>query len=200
MIMNLKLVFTSVFSYVVLTTQAVAGGYDPCVDYPLNYGLWAILLGIFFILSLGIAKLFKFPKQLATYALMLLLSFILVTATVNIPFVRNYLEYEFKQKFECIFSSSDVSASEQSSETVEVPQQPHVYLREEFEALIVNKKQEEVLSLLGAPYSTSKNGGTEYWYYHETTIDPITKKADYTVQLIFELKDGYIVVNSVNFN
>ncbi len=196
--MNSKLVITFIFLYIVGTIRAFAGGYDPCSDYPINYGLWAILFCVVFVVSFIIAKNLNCFKQYPILVSSLLLTLILIIIFVNIPFVKNHLENDYQQKLNCFSPSPNVSTSE--PELVGVPQQPKMYLREEFEALIVNKKQEEVLGLLGAPYSTSKNGGTEYWYYHEKTIDPITQKADYTVQLIFELTDGYIVVNSVNFN
>lgn len=195
--MNLKLLIAL---YIVGTIKAFAGGYDPCSDYPINYGLWAILFCVVFIFSFAIAKKIQLFKQYPILVLSLLLTLILITILVNIPFVKNHLENDYQQKLNCFFTSPNAPTTEQSSEVVEVPQQPQMYLREEFESLVVNKKQEEVISLLGAPYSTSKNGGTEYWYYHEKTTDPITQKADYIVQLIFEFKDGYIVVDSVNFN
>ena len=199
--MNLKLVFAPIFLYVVWTGEAVAGGYDACIDYPVNYRVWAIFLSIIFILSLLIASKIKLFKKYPVLISSLLLTLVLFAVLVNISYVKDHLEHDYQQKFNCLFSSVDASStSEQSPEAVKAPEEPKIYLRDELEGLVRNKKQEEVLSILGTPYSTSKSSDTEYWYYHEKTIDPVTQKTDYSLQLVFELAEGYMVVSSINFN
>ena len=53
-----------------------------------------------------------------------------------------------------------------------------------------------MIDLVGKPSSTQNNSGLECWYYERRTIDPVTKKTDFSAQVVFE--DGR--VTSVNFN
>lgn len=69
------------------------------------------------------------------------------------------------------------------------------YTRAEFTKLVVGKTQAEVIQAVGKPDSTSESGGRVWWYYSNTTTDPITGKTDQSIQLVFE--DGK--VSEVNY-
>lgn len=87
-----------------------------------------------------------------------------------------------------ISASHDIQSSHHNS-------QPTWY-RDNFRNLILGKTRKEVLMLVGRPDSTQDSGGNnQYWYYRGVTVDPITNKKDYQVQVVFE----YDMVTGVYF-
>jgi hypothetical protein len=62
----------------------------------------------------------------------------------------------------------------------------HVYTRQQFEALIMSKTEEDVLRAVGKPHTTSRGKDVQYWHYANLTMDPLTKKRDSDAQVVFE--------------
>lgn len=60
------------------------------------------------------------------------------------------------------------------------------YTREEFKKLVMGKSEVEVMAAVGKPDSTSESGGWLSWFYYDTTVDPITSKADKITSLQFD--------------
>lgn len=79
--------------------------------------------------------------------------------------------------------------------TVATASAKKTYTRAEFKALVVGKTPEQVIAAVGKPDSTQESSIGQTWYYRETTVDPITGKADATAQLVFE--NG--IVDRINF-
>ncbi len=184
-----------------VTLQANAGGYDVCIDYPVNYYIYFVGFSVILVLCFVLAHFFKLLKNILSYGITLTLSFLLFVLLVNISPIKQYIEFKYNQKLECAFPSQESSVSEQASyENTEVVEPPKSYMRDEFSKLVMGQSKESVLAALGRPESTSQSTDTEYWYYHGKTIDPITEKSDYSVQVVFEVSGGYSVVKSVNFN
>lgn len=70
-----------------------------------------------------------------------------------------------------------------------------VYARDELRKMLVGKKTDEVIGLVGKPDTTSDSGRAQYWYYKELSRDPVTGKLDDKVQVCIE-RDA---VESVNY-
>ena len=67
--------------------------------------------------------------------------------------------------------------------------------RRDVERSIDGKDTDAVCRKLGAPNSTSKTGGTEYWYYRNVTADPMAGRPDVNLQVVSDDAS----VRSVNF-
>ncbi len=182
--------------------QANAGGYDICIDYPVNYSIYLISFAIILILCFVFAYFFKLLKNILSYGIVLTSSFLLFVLLVNFTPIKQYIEFKYKQKLECIFPSKEESSvSEQTLyENTEVVEPSKIYTRDEFTKLAIGQSKESVLSVIGKPETTSLSSDSEYWYYQGKTIDPITGKSDYSIQLVFEVSGGYSIVKSINFN
>ena len=181
--------------------QANAGGYDVCIDYPVNYSIYLIGFSVILVLCFVFAHFLKFLKNILSYGVMLTLSFLLFVLLVNISPIKQYIEFKYNQKLECVFPSEESSVSEQTSfENTEVVEPLKSYTRDEFSKLAMGQSKESVLTIIGKPETTSQSSDSEYWYYHGKTIDPITGKIDYSIQLVFEVSGGYSIVKAINFN
>lgn len=58
--------------------------------------------------------------------------------------------------------------------------------RDKFEAFVQGKTEDEVMSALGRPSSTSKIMGSTFWRYEKITYDPVSQKMDYSTSVEFE--------------
>ena len=58
-----------------------------------------------------------------------------------------------------------------------------------------NADKAELCRLYGVPNSTGTSGDTEFWYYKNTSRDPITGTVDYSTQVV--IRNGR--VDQVNF-
>lgn len=61
-----------------------------------------------------------------------------------------------------------------------------VWTRQEFENLVIGKKTDEVLKLVGQPEDTSKSGKTSMWTYRRRTRDTVTGKLDGSAFIHFD--------------
>jgi hypothetical protein len=59
------------------------------------------------------------------------------------------------------------------------------WTRDDLRAAVVGKSEKEVLALLGRPESTQDTRMAAYWYYSRISYDPIARKVDYRVQIVF---------------
>jgi hypothetical protein len=76
------------------------------------------------------------------------------------------------------------------------------YLRSEFEKVIrdvgvsargVPDHQQQLMKKVGKPYKTQKTPITEWWSYHDKTVDDVTGKTDFAVVLEWSLSDNILV-------
>lgn len=63
------------------------------------------------------------------------------------------------------------------------------YTREEFRKLVVGKTKDEVLAVLGKPFSTREPESGNSWTYHDLTVDSVSGKPDYSAWLYFDRND-----------
>lgn len=68
--------------------------------------------------------------------------------------------------------------------------------RDDFERQMRGRHRTDVCSEFGAPSTTQRIGGRDYWYYSGITRDAMTGRVDSSVQVVF---DDYGAVSSVNF-
>ena len=61
--------------------------------------------------------------------------------------------------------------------------------------LLMGKSQEEVLRLIGRPDSTQDYTRWQNWFYRHITYDPISRKPDYTANVVIE----YGKVSDISF-
>lgn len=68
------------------------------------------------------------------------------------------------------------------------PPPPGVVLptRDAFTAAVKGKTANDVLVAVGKPDQTTASGDTQYWYYQERTVDPVSGNADREAQVIIE--------------
>ncbi|HNV88716.1 MAG TPA: hypothetical protein PKL53_07100 [Methylotenera sp.] len=74
---------------------------------------------------------------------------------------------------------------------------PKIFNRDEFKKKVMGLSGAFVIQELGKPDSTSESGGTEYWYYHQRSIDTVTGNVDNTVQIVFDSQSKQ--VSQINF-
>jgi hypothetical protein len=67
--------------------------------------------------------------------------------------------------------------------------------RQEFRRLVTGRTMNQVLENVGKPHDTQDSEISVYWYYQNRTVDPVTGKTDWQVQVVFT--NG--CVSSVNF-
>ena len=70
-----------------------------------------------------------------------------------------------------------------------------VFTRGQFENLVLNRTEEQVIKAVGKPDSTQSIGGGTYWYYSRRTKDSVTGNTDLRAQVHF----GPSLVKSVSF-
>jgi hypothetical protein len=69
---------------------------------------------------------------------------------------------------------------------VVAPAGPKLLMRADFEAKVLGKTADEVLAAVGRPDSTQEGTGrSPVWYYKNRTVDPVTGKTDWMIQVVF---------------
>jgi hypothetical protein len=63
---------------------------------------------------------------------------------------------------------------------------PTVYLRDDFNASVLGKSEDQVLEAVGKPDVTSEDAQATYWHYRRRTRNPATGATDSDVQVVFE--------------
>ncbi|QJW98196.1 hypothetical protein [Frigoriglobus tundricola] len=66
-----------------------------------------------------------------------------------------------------------------------------VYLRPEFDRLVMGKTEASVVEAVGRPDTTSEDEENKFWHYKWRVRDPLTNATDTDVQVVF--KDGKVV-------
>jgi hypothetical protein len=69
---------------------------------------------------------------------------------------------------------------------VPVASSPTIYLRNDFNAVVLGKSESEVLEEVGKPDKTSEDAQAIYWHYRGRTKNPTTGQTDSDVQVVFE--------------
>jgi hypothetical protein len=63
---------------------------------------------------------------------------------------------------------------------------PAVCLRDDFNASVLGKSEDQVLEAVGKPDVTSEDAQATYWHYRRRTRNPATGQTDSDVQVVFE--------------
>ncbi len=73
-----------------------------------------------------------------------------------------------------------------SRQATDTTQPEKVFSREEFDALVVGKSEEEVIRAVGTPHKTSDGPDYRFFSYFKRTRDGVTDKVDADATIIFQ--------------